>query len=159
MGYYLVFRIRQIELKAEVKTYLRSHPDDQVITHFEFTLRNGDVIDPGFSWEDESEFEFNSNMYDLIEKTIDGDRMVVKCVKDEEENQLIKAFEHFQGKQSRHGKSRTGSLSQFFASSYVTADATDISHFNYLSSTEFNIYNSLLLDCFNEITTPPPKSC
>ena len=67
MGYYIVFRVRQMELKSEVRMYLQSHQNDSHLTHLEFPAQNGEIIHDKFEWEEENEFRFAGSMYDVIE--------------------------------------------------------------------------------------------
>jgi hypothetical protein len=159
MGYYLVFRIRQIELKAEVKTYLKTHTNDHHLTHFQFVVLNGQVQDSRLNWEDEDEFELSGNMYDVIGKSIKGDTLIIHCLKDEKENSLVKSFEHLQNSQSRDGKNKSASLLQFFGNLYVATELDSVPEIIIPELTSFNCYNPLLINRSSEILTPPPKNC
>jgi len=75
MGYYIVFRVRQLELKSEIKMYLKSHKDDQHLTHFEFPVENGQILSDKFEWEEKDEFSFKGSMYDLIEMKVEGEKV------------------------------------------------------------------------------------
>jgi hypothetical protein len=117
------------------------------------------VQDSRLKWEDEDEFEFAGNMYDVIGKSVKGDTLIIHCLKDEKENALLKSFEDLQDSQSRDGKNKSASLLQFFGSLYVTTELDSVPVIITPELTSFNCYNPLLLNRSSEIITPPPKNC
>src|SRR5215510_10895581 len=111
IGYYLVFRIRQLELKSEVWLYLKAHSEDEHLTTFVFTIDNGKVLDERFEWEEENEFSLEGSMYDVVDQKIKGNKITIRCVKDDQENELLSSFAHLQ-KRQQDGKGRMGTLLQ-----------------------------------------------
>src|SRR5580765_8463100 len=104
MGYYIVFRVRQLELKSEVVNYLKSHANDHRLTHFEFTIRDGRVLDKNIEWREDDEFQFAGKMYDVISKHVEGNKLTLACLQDEKETGLLDTFAKAQQTQSQDGK-------------------------------------------------------
>jgi hypothetical protein len=159
MGYYLVFRLRQLEVKSEVRIYLKSNTDDKHLTHFNFTIKDGHVLDKRFIWEEDNEFEFAGKMYDVIEQTIKGNKLMLRCLEDQKETDLIKTFGQFQKSQSQNGKSKSISLLHFFGSLYVVTEITSLPSLTGQALASYLDYHSPLIDRSREILTPPPKNC
>ena len=159
IGYYLAFRLRQVELKKEVHAYLKSHTNDAHLTYFEVQLQNGAFTDERFAWENENEFEFAGKMYDVIDSTTTGNRMVMHCVEDKKETELLKAFAALQNSETQHGKSRTASLLQLITTVYLPIQITCIPPAPIVIKYNFNSYISSIVERAADILTPPPQNC
>ena len=44
-------------------------------------------------WEEENEFRYNDEMYDVIEKKMQGNRMLIRCIQDEKETSLLNEYQ------------------------------------------------------------------
>jgi hypothetical protein len=159
MGYYIVFRLRQLELQTEVKIYLRSHANDRHLTYFEFDTRNGQVVNEQFQWAEKNEFQFAGKMYDVINLHVQGGKMLLSCLEDKKETELIKSFGASQQQQSRTGKNTSTSLLQFFANLYVITELEYITATPPEASSLYSEYQFLLANRNHEILTPPPQNC
>jgi len=158
MGYYIVFRVRQMELKSEVQQYLKSHIDDRNVTRLQFPLHSGKICDERFKWEDEGEFEFEGSMYDVINSRSDGNSITIYCLEDDKENELLKSFADMQGQQDSN-KGKSESFFQFFASLYIIPQQTEVVPIHITNLVYYRNYNSFLLHRSSEIITPPPQGC
>lgn len=47
------------------------------------------VNDPAVKWVDKGEFIYNGKMYDVVSKKISGDRCIIVCINDREEETLV----------------------------------------------------------------------
>jgi hypothetical protein len=159
MGYYLAFRIRQNEVKEEMHAYLKSHTNDQHLTHFHLPLHNGELNDERFTWDNDNEFEFAGKMYDVIERNVSGDAVVLHCLEDAKETELLKVFEQMQKSESQKGKSRTASLVQLISTLYLPMQASPIAPAPAEATNDFNSYTSSTVERAADILTPPPQDC
>ena len=156
-GAYLVFRFQQIELKNEMRNYLSLHPDDPSITTIEYAINS--PLQNDLKWEDDHEFKYQGQMYDVISRKIAHDKIVIKCIADKKETNLLKNFEQIMKRQSRGSKNRTLALQQLLNNLFEPVSSTVLSGpvvnntFSYLN------YTSPLSDNISEILTPPPKDC
>jgi len=158
MGYYIVFRVRQMELKSEVQQYLKSHIDDRNVTRLQFPLQSGKICDERFKWEDEDEFEFEGSMYDLLNSRSDANSITFYCLRDDKENELLKSFSDMQEQQDSN-KGKSGSFFQFLASLYIIPQQTEVVPIHITNLVYYRNYNSFLLHRSSEIITPPPQGC
>ena len=107
---------RQMTLKREMRSRLRSSPDQFEQTVFEFELVNGEPKASSFEWEEEGgEFRYNGSMYDVIEKKITGNIVRFRCIDDKEEAGILKKMEDLQKKGQDNNKSGPFSLQQLLA--------------------------------------------
>jgi len=158
MGYYIAFRVRQLELKSEVVLYLKSHQNDAHLTHLEFPAQNGKINHDKFEWVEETEFKFAGSMYDVIEMKVEKNKVVLTCLEDQRENDLLKTFAQIQKRQNR-GKGNSATALQFLSMVYYSPEADVIPSFNYESLTTFYSYQSPIFNRSGEILTPPPRNC
>jgi hypothetical protein len=159
MGYYFAFRLRQIELKNEVHSYLKTHTSDNHLTNFQVILQNGVVDNKQFEWENENEFQHQGKMYDVIERTITGNIIVMHCLEDKKETELLKVFEQTEKNQSQQGKNRTASLLQILSSLYLPIHITLITPAERNLEGNFTFYTSSPIERAADILTPPPQNC
>ncbi|HET6995231.1 MAG TPA: hypothetical protein VFI06_09640 [Chitinophagaceae bacterium] len=89
-----------------MKAKLRGNPELFAQTKFEFELVQGNVVAPGFEWEEENEeFRYNGSMYDVIHAEVAGNILHVRCVDDAKETDILKQIEYLQEKTHRNKKS------------------------------------------------------
>ena len=159
IGYYFAFRLRQVEVRREVYSYLKSHTSDKNLTHFQLRLINGQFTDERFSWENENEFEFAGKMYDVIERTVTGNNVVLHCLEDKKETELVKAFEETQRSQTQQSKNRTASLLQILSIMYLPVQVESVSPDSISAQHIFISYSSSVIERATDILTPPPQDC
>lgn len=110
-GYQLVAMGYRWELKAAMKTWLRTHRESSYHTVFSFTASYGQIADPELHWEEAGkEFIYKGNLYDIISVELHGSRATVYCVNDHAEKQLLTVIS---GMQERQQKSSTGAKTRF----------------------------------------------
>ena len=158
MGYYVVFRVRQLELKSEVHHYLKSHIDDRSVTRLQFAMENSKICDERFKWQDEREFEFAGSMYDILDSKIENNTITIYCLRDDKENELLNSFAEMLRKQNSD-KGKSGLLFQFFASLYTIPQEPAIPTATLTGLFSYGYYSTFLLDRTSEIITPPPQHC
>lgn len=92
IGFYFVFLLRREAVKQEVWSYLHQNQHNNYAQTLSFSLN-----DPGIRetpvWENENEFSFKGEMYDVIEKKELNGNLVISCISDKKETSLIKDFE------------------------------------------------------------------
>lgn len=112
-----------------------------------------------FAWENDNEFEYAGNMYDVIEKNITGNIMVLHCLADKKETELLKSFQQTQKTQSQQGKNRTTSLLQILASLYLPIHTALITPEEKDTEFDFPVHISSPIERAADILTPPPQNC
>lgn len=159
IGYYFAFRLRQVEVRREVYAYLKTHTCDNNLTHFQLQLNNGQLADDRFAWENENEFEFAGKMYDVIERNVAGNNVVLHCLEDKKETELVNAFGETQKNQSQQSKSRTASLLQILSVLYLPAQVDSLSPAAVTMQHSFTCFTSTIIERAADILTPPPQDC
>jgi len=85
-AYHLMFRLKQAEIRKQIKMAIKAGVPDEELTVFRLTDSNaGD-----FEWIHSREFRFRGMMYDVVreEAGTDGER-VLHCVTDVQETRLF----------------------------------------------------------------------
>ena len=157
MGYYFVFRSRQLEIKKQMRSYLLANPENSNLITFEYSIP--DNTNDKLQWENENEFSYQGNMYDVLDRRSGHDKIVIRCIEDRNETSLLKTFEELLRRQSSSSKSPFASLLQFDISLYVITDITILTPPDDSISLFFCNYNLLLPEHSPEILTPPPQDC
>lgn len=84
-GYLLVFNANELLCKKEIKARIKSGLRKSEKDYFIFSESDFKNLD----WKNEKEFEHNGNMYDIIEKSVEGDSVHIACINDKKETALF----------------------------------------------------------------------
>jgi hypothetical protein len=95
-----------------MKDFLRDQKTHKDIVEFRFS--KAAPAQP--QWEDEEEFRFNGEMYDVIEKITVGDQLFIRCIPDRKETELLHAY------QKQHDRNRsTASVLQLITATFIVS--------------------------------------
>ena len=99
-GHYLAFRVQLYRLKAEMKRSLRQgrHRKDVLLLCLDAEQARQ------LRWEDEEEFSWQGELYDVIEKRVDGSKLRITCIADKNEERLLQAYKKSAEKNNGWGK-------------------------------------------------------
>lgn len=153
MGYYVVYRIQQHRIKEEMEELIFASTPETQFEVFDLA-QNSSAI----KWEKEGkEFMLNGEMYDVAKiKKVNG-RILLYCLNDKKEKELLRHFE----KAMKHdaNSSKPGKNSIKFQLSDFTFVATEKSTVAIIPVEKINVFfNTILHSPFLEITVPPPKA-
>jgi len=92
-GYYFIFSYNQGALRDEMRNlihagYFRDHYEQLVIAN--------PSSDPEFKWAEKGEFRYNGKLYDLISLEVKGNTIILNCINDKKEDELISRHDQFQ---------------------------------------------------------------
>jgi len=156
-GYYIFYKIRKQELKSTMKEYLLASPDPGNLTEFHFDMNDKKSLNK-MEWENDHEFWYEDELYDLIEKKTEGDRIIIRCINDKKEGDLMKLMQKIsndnQGNNSTKGRSVL--FLKLIQTSFIKSETPEILSF---STHHYSIPYSVS-DTFNaylEVMTPPPR--
>lgn len=156
-GYHFIYSLYQQELKTEMKTYLSANRASEFGTIFEFTLNNNKVVDSGFTWEEENvEFRFNQDLYDIVHIEKKEGKLLVTCLKDNDENQLEKQINEIH-KNNKPFNSKTAQQTVKFFSSFYLPNQDRKFDTKELKEVFKTRYLMLLNSSFSKIQLPPPR--
>ena len=141
-----------------MKEFLSSSAMSKDIEQFIFPL-DKDLI-AGVEWEGENEFRLNGEMYDVVEKRMEDNKMIIRCISDRKETQLIKDYEKtskddFNNFPSRH---KSVQLLKLVCSLYVNPFANNSFYYNEPRLKHRPVYYRIIPSISPDILIPPPKS-
>ncbi len=145
------------KVKKSVKKTITEHIDKNLLVRLSF---NKDEITK-LKWEHSKEFEYKSEMYDIVHKEIKSDSIVYWCWLDNEETQLEKSLNILIAKTIGENKNDIPTkdiIKQLIKKTYINQTV----FVNQKSSQEVSDYNNVYVVNSNsitlEISSPPPES-
>ena len=135
-----------------MKHYIGVLKKQRVLTTIYWNFKDQDKI----TWDNESEFTYRHNLYDLVEKKETKDGVILICLADKNEESLIRSFNDFND-QSNPSQSSSVSLFKlinqtFLASENISLNTNEDSKALLTSYHRTDLASQLIL-----ILTPPPK--
>ncbi len=154
-GSYLLFRIRQFEIRREIIQEIKQGIRESDLTIFTITPENEDQI----NWENTAEFSYKGTMYDVVHvETIDQNTKRYHCISDIQETKLIANYgkELEKNKGTKNTERNSLRFLKFFQEQIPSQSSTEIAFFNQEPSSNFKYFNGYT-PLFLEISSPPPK--
>jgi hypothetical protein len=137
-----------------MKKALRLQANNEDETTFVYSLDDKKSIEQ-LEWEGNDEFSLNGEMYDMIEKKIENNKLIIRCISDKKETALIKKYEKINNE--NNSKSKSALLLKLVSSSYLaTVNAELLIKYKPVPSIIYfqcEIVSSRPLD----VLTPPPQ--
>ena len=138
-----------------MKKALRLQANSEDETNFVYSLDDKKSIEQ-LEWESNDEFSLNGEMYDVIERKIENNKLIIRCISDKKETALIKKYEKINNE--NNSKSKSVLLLKLVSSSYLPTTNTEllikckpVPSIIYFRS---DIVSSQPLD----VLTPPPQA-
>jgi hypothetical protein len=151
MGFYLNFEIQQYKIKEEIKERIIHNLPEKELTLLRISSSDKEKI----TWtENDKEFRYNGNMYDVVKIKAGTDTTYYYCFNDEKESKLFVNLDKLVKEQTDNSQSRTNQKKQdityFFHELSYTQCLTEIPflYFNYPSR-----YKSF----YTDVLSPPPR--
>jgi hypothetical protein len=88
LGYQLIFYFQLAEVKSAMQQYIHHHAWEKDWG----TMVLQKVSDASLVWENDDEFRQGDAMYDVIGKRYEGSKVIVYCIKDKTETDLVNAY-------------------------------------------------------------------
>jgi hypothetical protein len=154
---YSSIQFEKYQTKKEIKKLIVSGIDREDLTLLIFASNE---IDSKVKWEHDKEFEYNSAMYDVVEKEILGDSVYFWCWEDSEETVLNSRLQALVTKAVESNKSESNQIKQIsnFFSSLLNSFHNPFNLFNDKNSIIFEYAYLIAHQNFiKEITPPPPQ--
>ena len=92
VGYRLVFEVRLYHLKTEMRLNLKNGLHRENLLSFTFTNTELNSLE----WEEESEFRYKGEMFDVVRMTARDGQTQILCIPDFKEEKLLSAYHHSQ---------------------------------------------------------------
>jgi hypothetical protein len=151
-------QLRRAVVKKEVKHWMIAGMDKESLVLLKFSEQEARST---LRWEHAGEFEFNGNMYDVVETRQLGDTLYYYCWWDHAETQLNRQLEALVSgvfNTDPQQSERRQQLSDFYQSMFHSAPFIwRISAFLALVGSDFPLFNTCPLAVFFCPPTPPPE--
>lgn len=156
-GYYVFFKIAQLEIKKEIKKERKQSVNSQDLTIITFTNSETEAI----HWiEKNKEFIYNNQMYDIVRRSSTENEMTFYCINDKQEKKLFEHLEEQVLKQIEHNKNSKSDSSKKNADNIVKTyffEELAMSLFQTPTSYNFIAYFKTYTSVDVLISTPPPR--
>lgn len=149
-GYHLLFRFRIAEAKEEMKKELLSANKDEV-TRLVFSAGEMEAL----HWEDESEFQYKNEMYDVLKVEQDKAQIIIWCISDKKETTLIDQYLAV-NKQSSE-KNTSGTFLKLLTAQFLPSKEVVLPSPNTIYQQNFPHYLCKIPIGETGIPVPPPK--
>jgi hypothetical protein len=154
IGYILFYIERIANNKKEMFELVATTKDLSSVEKFQFS---NEEYKSKLNWKNENEFEFKSKMYDVIIAEVSDSLVIVYCIWDAKEDELIANFEkHFHNNalKDKFNLSHNSLLTaHFLAIKTEQLKPERTNNPKILSENYLNYYNSIS----KKTLTPPPK--
>lgn len=156
-GYYFVFKVRQLQIKSEIKQLLKSNVPTEQLVVIRYSASNRQ----DFKWIHSREFVYRGSMYDVVRKVVVSNEVTdLYCVNDTQEARLFKNLDRWVKEAMNHGKEGTKVLhlvSGFLSGLYPPPDNL-FSTFPVLHEIRFQDKPDFYFYQPEKIPSPPPRS-
>ena len=148
IGYYIFSIGYELYLKEEMEEFILSKIDKKNLTVISYS----DNID-AIKWENNREFSFKNEMYDVVKRDTINKKILLYCIDDKKETSLIEKYNEVTKHQNSDKKNKGVEKSDTI---FCEINRPFIYPTISLASTKIS-YTSTLLYTYVNITTPPPK--
>lgn len=160
VGYDVVFRVTQYQIKKEVKRKLKAGVDKQKLHTIVVPKSWLSQDNKDFKTIHEREFEYKGVMYDVVTKTEKGDLVYFKCISDKEETKLFAQLdEHIKNHVSAfpQTKNKNQKLYKKIAKDYFAPNIKQYQITFVFIQKAYSPFKVPLTNMFSEVTCPPPR--
>ena len=153
-AYQIIFYFEQQQIKSGMKQQIRLRSYSEEETDFVIPVNDKARLQQ-FHWEGDDEFSLNGEMYDVIEKKTENNKLFIRSLSDKKETDLVKKYADVN--KDSNSKSRSVLLSKLTSSTYIADLNADFSSepSGQESKPSFLVLN--ISSCFHDVLTPPPQ--
>jgi hypothetical protein len=142
-----------------MKKILLLHNDNKDEELFVFPLNDKKALEK-LDWEGNDEFKLNGEMYDVVEKRVENNNIIIRCISDKKETRLVKDYEKtnkddFGNLPCSHKSSQ---LLKLVCSLYVNPFSNNSFYYNKPLIKHRPVYYRIIPSISPDILIPPPKS-
>jgi hypothetical protein len=133
-----------------MKAFLKSQKDYKDVVQLSLNEKESKQV----YWENENEFRYNGEMYDVIEKKIKGNQIVIRCIPDKKETALLNEYQ-------KNNKSNSSNLTllQLITAPYVLPVDHSMKQPEKIIKKRFINLSSSLQNTASAVLLPPPDVC
>jgi hypothetical protein len=133
-----------------MKAFLQNHKNHPDATKISLTREQCNQLE----WEDEVEFKYKGEMYDVIEKKTSGNKVLLTCIADSKETALLQEF------QKNTDRSRSHLMvNQLITACFIIPHEHSLQRPEKTIKTIFNDVSEPLTKTLTTLFSPPPDVC
>ncbi|SRR6266508_3149158 len=137
-----------------MKKILLNQPKSEDENYFVFSLNDKKAIEQ-LEWEGDDEFSLHGEMYDVIEKKLENNKLIIRCLSDTKETALIRKYQKINNE--ANAKTKSGLLVKLVSSSYLATTNTIILIRNIFVSEPVSFQLQIISSPVDDVITPPPQ--
>lgn len=150
IGYYFLLHGFQQEWKESMKEKILHEVDNKALDVISLDNQK-DIF-----WEEEGkEFSFNGQMYDVVKTAVEKGKLLLYCINDDKEQQLVDNYNSVTKQNSSAGKKANKSDNSLPL--YVYEDKTSDLSKDIVNTNRYQFYTSSLVKGIVDKNSPPPK--
>jgi hypothetical protein len=150
LGYHLVFHVQLSAVKSEMKAFLLNQEGHKDVIELSFTTEASKQLE----WENETEFGYKGEMYDVIEKKTEGNKILLRCIADTKETALLQEYQ----KNTRQNSSNSF-IAQLMTAQFILPVDHSLQQPERIIKRFFGNSASALLQTIATVSSPPPDVC
>ena len=139
-----------------MKEIIRTQPGNEDEDDFVFSLDDKTNL-AQLKWDGDDEFSLNGEMYDVIGKKIENNKLIIRCLSDKKETALVKKYSKVNNE--TNSKNKTALLIKLVSSLYVCEEEPGIFFKPLPADTQTFFYAQKDFTLAHEVLTPPPQYC
>ena len=160
VGIYPVRSLLREMAQQDMKAFIRDGGDQSpMVTDLSFTLKNGEVADAGFVWEEEDEFTFDGAMYDVVSREVHEGIITFHCISDQRETRLTvqaNAIDQANGP-VQAPKTNSKALAKFVSGKYLRENAVAINVSTPIDIGFRPVHGTMTSGGHVRFSAPPPR--
>jgi hypothetical protein len=137
-----------------VKKSVRMNASNNDETVLVFSLKDKKSV-AKLEWEDDHEFRLNGEMYDVIEKKIENNKLIIRCISDKKETELVTKYESMN--RENNSRNKTALLLKFFGSTYLSTAHSEMAVRYKPVPSIIHLQADRVSSQVREVLTPPPQ--
>jgi hypothetical protein len=149
LGYHLVFNFQLAAVKSEMKEFLKTQRNNKDVVQIILSEENKQVY-----WEEENEFRFKGEMYDVVEKKQQGNQVIIRCIPDKKETALLNEYQ-----KNNKRNSSNSTIFQLITAQFVLPVDHSLEKPEKIMKRDFIDHSSSLLNNASTVFAPPPDVC
>jgi hypothetical protein len=155
IGYIFIYIERLANNKLEIRAIIKSNRDLSILSTLKFTRKQ---FNHELNWKEENEFEYNGEMYDVASIEFSDDDVIIYCIRDEVEEQLISSYEKVYANHAEKDRIAQSQLTSLFNLHLIAIQNELFSLENMREASPFTqIYNNHYKSIHLQFPSPPPK--
>ena len=133
-----------------MKASLRNQKDNKDVIELSFSGKESEQLE----WEEEMEFNYKGEMYDVVDKQVEGNRVTVRCIADTKEDSLLRDYQKNTGRNSSNSF-----IGQLITASFILPPGNLLTPPACAVNDAFPELSVHLPTTISTVASPPPDVC